>query len=288
VFNAANSDLFCFFRADEFIVNSIAGSSMESEHGLSHNVYTQSLHSFLYKNALLKRIHAPLRFCAVVQIDIFGLKQVVNTRREKEKEKDRAVPSQSMHQSPIDVFSISSLSRSPQCTCPNPQRHSDAAFFCGEPAQLSVAGARVVTEGSLCSSTKKIEPHVNSSNKRPTNDSTSPSTLPTNLAFGRNNKNGSNCTNYNSKSVLAQISQSLDYDFRTSSSFRFALPEGWLDTFHSEDPALALAHYQEELYAHIRCSPPLTVQVAVFEKCFFGDVKMGEAEIDMASLSHNK
>jgi hypothetical protein len=115
---------------------------------------------------------------------------------------------------------------------------------------------------------KRVEPHVTGSNSKK----------------GDHDSHGSTS---NSKLVLAQISQSLDYDFRSKGLFRFALPESWMGAFLNQNPDAIPTHGQEELYGQIRSSPPLKVAISIYEKTFFGDIKIGHAEMDMSHLTEN-
>ncbi len=238
--------------------------------------YIQALNHHLFKNVMLKRLHLPYRFCGFVQFDLYGLKQVLGTKNIGKRSDDALVtPSQSAHQSPIEVFAVIKLIKNYKVDDSGGVLYADSIFHSGNPDQLAQSGtsARSIQEGSFVTSAKRVEPHFTSGhNKKAESDSGS-----------NHGSNGNNASN--SKAVLARISQSFDYDFRSKACFRFALPECWIETFLNQNPDGGPMHGQEELYGHIRSSPPLKIAVSVYEKMFFGDVKIGQTEIDMSQLT---
>jgi hypothetical protein len=77
----------------------------------------------------------------------------------------------------------------------------------------------------------------------------------------------------NSKAILSQINQSIDYDFRQQCHFQIPLPD--YVTFGTTSPTSS-------------SRPPKGIQVQVFEKQFFGDSKLGEITIPLEFLSQSR
>lgn len=76
-----------------------------------------------------------------------------------------------------------------------------------------------------------------------------------------------------SKAILGQINQSIDYDFRQQCHFQIPLPD--YVTFGTTSPTSS-------------SRPPKGIQVQVFEKQFFGDSKLGEITIPLEFLSQSR
>lgn len=268
-----------------------------------NGAYVKTLQHFMNKNLYFKRLFLPHRYVAMLQVDIYGLKQVTQLRASLHNNSNTQsnaaaaaarrpsilscgdpsnatlTPSLTVHTSAIECYAVIRLVKDYTGSASSGFTGTDCILSATNPLQYNayLHGSRVYPEGSFITASKRLDPHMNSSNNAAKKFEQAAAAS----QYG-------NSAGYQSKAILAQISQSLDYDWRTQSIFRFALPEGWISLLQEHHHHHHHRSHAQHPCQRIRTPPPIKITISVFEKSFFGDTKIGDMELNLTDFSDKK
>eukprot|EP01031_Cornospumella_fuschlensis_P029912 gene29912-36122_t len=253
-------------------------------HSLQQSTYFLMLESCLYRNALLRSLKLRYRLVALLQVDVYHLKEVLAVTPQKSRttasppslphsmhfnnqaSQVQLSPVHQMHTQSLEVYGSFRLTKK--------------AFEA--PGQQSIAPLSVErsTSNSLLSDGLFALSPSSSNLLRFPSESASVSTIKRleamqTVATSDSNTKAAAMTQQlvNGSVLLPQVSHSSDYDLRLQSLFRLPLPEHISTLSCARQQGTDLQSYP---YSHLT--------VCIFEKTFFSDVKVGEVDISLLDL----
>lgn len=259
------------------VVHSSLAANPEAAANQVQTNYQSTLLKFMYRNALYSRLAFPHRYVPNIQVDIYSIKEVLSV---SSKTTSGAVkvplgpgsasatissatltPSTATHGSSVELFATIRLTR--------------ASAKRVDMSQLT-SNKTVHLDGTVISGSHKAESSRNGGNTVNT----------TSTIYRRNTAHSTQTMN-----TITSISNSIDYTWREQAIFRHALPEGLLYPSLPRpnvcDPGVSspgvIPAVNLPLYA-----PPNRVVIAVYERSFFSDHKLGEVEINLTELADKR
>lgn len=249
------------------------------------------LERYLYRNSVYHRLHNNQRFTAMVQIDIYNLKEITsvatfhhvtnsstsngagggnsNSELSYRVSDQIIVSSSSTHSSAMDVSARVKLTRHKgDNNATKSQKPINQKFKQAE----GVDNYKYTMKGAVNTPARRSDPMLISK------------------ATSNSANNNNNTLNYYnpSNSSMTKIVASTDYVWREQIIFQFPLPEGVNKLSHSANKLPSELLHSNNLLLDKLFTAPNTLIIKVYEKTFFSENKLGDVVIDLNTLSNKR